>query len=176
MRQEKHVSEIIKSWPKTLKNSDKEALNPASKTLFEKGEGLLLSAEKKEVFHSTVAKGLFVGCRSRPNICPTISVLSSRVREPNMDDWVKCDRLVHYLRSTSNLHLVLRYDGLSIPRWHVDAAYAVHPDFRSHSGGVCFLSEKGGGMASRSMKQKLNFRSSTEAKKVGVDDFLSKIL
>ena len=83
---------------------------------------------------------------------------------------------VRYLKSTSELHLILRYDGLSLSRWHVDASYAVHPDFRSHSGGVCFLSGKGGGIASGSMKQKLNVRSSTEAKMVSVDDFLSKIL
>ena len=103
VQQDKHISEIISSWPKILKQSDKIALTPASKTLFEKGEGLLLSIDKKEIFHSTVAKGLFVGCRSRPDISPTISVLSSRVREPNMNDWVKCDRLVRYLRSKKAL-------------------------------------------------------------------------
>ena len=94
VRQERHVSDIISNWPRILEQSNKKALTPAPKTLFEKGEGLLLNSEKKEMFHSTVAKGLFVGCRSRPDICPTISVLSSRVRDPNMNDWAKCDRLV----------------------------------------------------------------------------------
>ena len=93
-----------------------------------------------------------------------------------MNDWVKCDRLVRYLRSTKDLHLVLRYDGLSIAKWHVDAAYAVHPDFRLHAGGICMLSENSAGIASASMKQKLNVRSSTKAEMVGVDDFLVKIL
>ena len=38
------------------------------------------------------------------------------------------------------------------------------------------LSESGGGIDSASIKQKINVRSSTEAKMVGVDDFLAKIL
>ena len=50
VRQDKHISEIISSWPKILKQSDKIALTPASKTLFEKGEGLLLSIDKKKYF------------------------------------------------------------------------------------------------------------------------------
>ena len=89
-------------------------LTPASKTLFEKEDDLLLSPEQREIFHSTVAKGLFMGCRSRPDITPTISVLSSQVREPNTDGWKKVNRLVRYLDPTRHLHLILHYDGLSL--------------------------------------------------------------
>lgn len=41
---------------------------------------------------------------------------------------------------------------------------------------MLFLHDKGGGIATGSTKQKLNTRSSTEAKLVAADDFLSKIL
>ena len=62
-------------------------------------------------------------------------------------------------------------------KWYIDAAFAVHPDFKSHSGGVMFFGEdmKSGAIQSGSIKQKLNTRSSTEAELVGVDDFMSKI-
>jgi len=58
----------------------------------------------------------------------------------------------------------------------VDAAFAVHRDFKSHSGGLVLLHEDGGGIAAGSTRQKINTRSSTVAELVAVDDFLSKII
>ena len=63
----------------------------------------------------------------------------------NKDDWAKCRRLVKYLDSTRDLHLILRYDGLSLARWYVDASFAVHDDFKSQSGGAMLVSDAGGG-------------------------------
>ena len=65
---------------------------------------------------------------------------------------------------TQNLHLVLGYNRLKKFKWSVDATFSVHPDFKSHSGGLMMTSKMGGGMVSGSIKQKLNTRSSTEAK------------
>jgi len=45
--------------------------------------------------------------------------------------------------------------------WWVDASFAVHPNMRSHTGGVMTLGS--GGAYSVSTKQKLNTRSSTES-------------
>ena len=56
----------------------------------------------------------------------------------------------------------------------MDAAYAVHGDMRSQTGGCVTL---GKGMAlNYSLKQKLNTKSSTEAELVGVDDLIGHIL
>lgn len=55
-------------------------------------------------------------------------------------------------------------------RTWIDAAYAVHPDMRSHTGGV--ISFGRGGLACKSSKQKLNTKSSTEAEFVGASDYL----
>ena len=41
--------------------------------------------------------------------------------------------------------------------WHVDAAFAVHPDFNSHTGGILTMG-------------RFNTRSSTEAELVAADD------
>mmetsp|Transcript_34004 Transcript_34004/g.65363 ORF Transcript_34004/g.65363 Transcript_34004/m.65363 type:complete len:106 (-) Transcript_34004:390-707(-) len=56
----------------------------------------------------------------------------------------------------------------------VDASFAVHPDYRSHTGAVLSLGK--GGVISVSRKQRLNTKSSTEAEVVGVDDASSQIL
>ena len=52
----------------------------------------------------------------------------------------------------------------------VDAAYAVHPDMRSHTGGT--MSFGTGVIHTKSSKQKLNTKSSTEAELVGVSKYL----
>ena len=175
IRQEEHIKELVSEWPEIIKKK-KKVLTPASTDLFDQGGGGLLSVDNAKKFHCIVAKALFIANRSRPDIAPTVSVLSGRVRSPTKSDWKKCERLVGYLNSTKNLHLVLRYDDVAIARWHVDAAYAVHPDFKSHTGGTLLLSDVGGTIASTSTKQKLNTRSSTEAELVATDDVLSKIL
>ena len=57
---------------------------------------------------------------------------------------------------------------------YVDASFAVHPDYRSHTGAVMTFGK--GSPIGLSKKQKLNTRSSTEAELVGADDAATMIL
>ena len=52
---------------------------------------------------------------------------------------------------------------------YIDAAYAVHDDMKSHTGGIVTLGR--GAVMSKSQKQKLNTKSSTEAELVGFSDY-----
>ena len=72
---------------------DGSAETPAGQDLFANKGGELLSDEMREVFHTFVAKCLFMCNRSRPDIQPMIAVLATRVREPTSDDWKKLLRL-----------------------------------------------------------------------------------
>ena len=58
--------------------------------------------------------------------------------------------------------------------WYVDAAFAVHTDFKSHTGAVMTFGQ--GAIQSLSRKQKLNTKSSTDAELVGADDAAVMIL
>jgi hypothetical protein len=70
--------------------------------------------------------------------------------------------------------LILSADSLTLSRWWVDAAYAVHDNWRGQTGARMSF---GQGIAlSYSWKQKINTKSSTEAELVGVDDSLGYIL
>ena len=84
--------------------------------------------------------------------------------------------MLSYLKGTLHmpLTLILSVDSLTLSRWWVDAAYAVHDNWRGHTGaGMSF----GQGKAlSYSWKHKINTKSSTEAELVGVDDMLGYIL
>ena len=60
---------------------------------------------------------------------------------------------------------------INVIKWNIDASFAVHPDFKSHTGAtMTFENEEGGAIHTVSRKQKLNTKSSTEAELVGVDD------
>ncbi len=65
-------------------------------------------------------------------------------------------------------------ENLRVVKWHVDVAFAVHPDFRSHTGGAATFGQ--GFLYATSKKQKLNTRSSTESELVGADDMATPIL
>ena len=57
---------------------------------------------KKEAFHTTVAQGLFLCKRARPDLQPTIPFLCTRVQTPDVDDWKKLLRSLKYLQGTQD--------------------------------------------------------------------------
>ena len=82
----------------------------------------------------------------------------------------KLKRVLQYLTGTLDEFLMLGADDLSEMKTWVDASYAVHKDMKSHTGGVVSFGR--GAVMSKSSKQKLNTKSSTEAELVGASDYL----
>ena len=128
----------------------------------------------KEDYHTFVAKSLFLCKRGRPDIQTAVAFLTTRVQEPDVDDWKKLVRMLSYLKYTAELILTLKADDFNIASWFIDASYAVHPDMKGHTGAGMTLGK--GAVYSRSTKQKINTKSSTESELVGVDDILPQIL
>jgi hypothetical protein len=91
-----------------------------------------------------------------------------------MDDYKKLRRGLQYLRATVNLSLMLEADNAHIVKWWVDALFAVHPDMKSHRGGMMSLGK--GTAYQTSTRQKLIRKSSTETELVGVNDVMPQIL
>lgn len=91
-----------------------------------------------------------------------------------MDDWEKLLHLLKYCNGTRKDKLILSADDLHVIKWFVDSSFAVHADFKSHTGGT--MSYGTGSPLTTSRKQKLNTRSSTEAELVGADDMSVMIL
>ena len=81
---------------------------------------------------------------------------------------------MEYLRGTLHYKNILGADNLKKLRTWVDASYAVHPDMKSHTGGVMLFGT--GGFICKSSKQKLNTKSSTEAEVVGASDYVPNTL
>ena len=101
-------------------------------------------------------------------------MLCTRVKGPNESDWEKLVRLMKYLNGTKDKILTLSVDNLRCIKWYVDAAFAVHTDYKSHTGGTMTFGQ--GAVQTISRKQKLNTRSSTEAELVAADDVSVMIL
>jgi hypothetical protein len=152
-----------------------EAATPAGEHLFVVNEDEeKLNEGDAQDFHHLVAKALFLCKRGRPDIQTAVAFLCTRVKAPDMDDNKKLKRMIQYLRGSRKLVLTLEADNLQVIKWWVDASFAVHPDMRSHTGGVMSLGK--GAVYSASTRQKLNTRSSTEAELVGIDDVMAQVL
>ena len=81
---------------------------------------------------------------------------------------MKLVRMMKFLKQTVKDLLTLQSDGTRTLKWRVDAAFTVHPDFKSHTSGVLMMGKVT--IASTSQKQRLNTRSSTEAEIVTAND------
>jgi hypothetical protein len=166
----RYVKDMVEDFPEDLKVSS----YPWNENLFKVDpESGKLSKVKAEQFHTFVAKGLFVCKRARQDIQTAIAFLSTRVKAPTHEDWFKLKKMMSFLKGTQDDVLTLSADSSCAIVWHVDAAFAVHPDFRSHTGATMTLGK--GVIQSVSTKQKINTRSSTEAELVSTDDVISKV-
>jgi hypothetical protein len=132
-----------------------------------------LTQKRASLFHPTVAKLLFVAKRGRPDILLAISFLTTRVEEPDDDDWKKLVQVMSHLKATVGLHLTLHCKELDKILWYIDGSYATHQDMKGQSGAVMMT----GGciVLSRSNKQKINTRGSTESELIAVDDVLPSV-
>ena len=164
----KQLKEAIEWLGKKLENS---ASSPANKKLFTSNDDAQqLNDEKSELFHSIVAKFLFIYQRVRPDTEPTVAYLCTRVSKSTIDVWKKLRRLVSFLKGTGNDKRIIGAIPLEHMDTWIDTSYGVYNDMRSQTGGAISL---GWGIIHEiSIIQKLNTKSSTESEVVGFSDYL----
>mmetsp|Transcript_73676 Transcript_73676/g.213428 ORF Transcript_73676/g.213428 Transcript_73676/m.213428 type:complete len:334 (-) Transcript_73676:1990-2991(-) len=133
-----------------------------------------LSKEKAKIFHTFVMKAMFLGKHARQDLLPGITFMATRMREPNEGDWIKLKKMMNFLKAMENDIAMLSANGSNTVQWAVDAAFAVHGDFKSHTGATMTMGS--GTICSISTKQKINTRSSTKAELVAMDDVAAKVL
>ena len=166
---------ILAEFPDPL---EKTAESPASDTLFHARDSdnprrRPLAKERAQIFHRTVAQLLFLVAHPRRDRRTAVTFLTTRVSDPDKDDWGKLRRVLRYLKRNPSPPLVLEADNISLIHWHVDASFPVHADMKSHTGGT--MSIRKGSVIDTSHKQKNNTRSSTEAEIVGANDIVIRM-
>ena len=87
-----------------------------------------ISPQEQEIFHHLTMQLMYLSQRGRPDIQTAAASLSSRVANPNQDDYMKLGKVIKYLENTLHLTLRLQADETNLLQWWVDAAYAIHPD------------------------------------------------
>jgi hypothetical protein len=167
-----YVKSMIKDFPENLDGSGKF---PWTEKLFKVDEeSKKLKPDQAKIFHTFVMKGMFLCKRGRQDIQPGIAYLSTRTLSPTESDWKKLIKLMTFLKTTQDEVPSMSADDTQTIKWHVDASFAVHQEFKSHTGATMSLGH--GVICSVSTKQKVNTRSSTEAELVGLEDVISKVL
>ena len=153
------------------------AATPALESLFVVREDAeLLCQDDAEHFHSVIAMCQYLAKRVRPDILCPVVFLTTRVMAPDVDDFAKMERVLKYLNGTRDFGICIEpdKDGMMSMHVYVDASFAVHADFKSHTGIV--ITFGGGGIYFRSTKQKLNTNSSTESELVAVSDAMPSLV
>jgi hypothetical protein len=150
---------------------DDRVTSPAAKNLFQvNDECEQLNETKSEIFHSVVAKLLFIMKRARPDLETTISFLMKRVSKSDTDDWKKLKRCLGFIKKTIEDRRILGADSLDTLYTWVDASHAIHMNMRGHTGGIISMGK--GMLHCKSSTQKINTKSTTESELVGVSEYL----
>ena len=165
-----YVRQLLKDWMHLPVKA-----NPGTRNLFkidEKSE--LLAVKPRELFHSTVARILYLAKRVRADIITVVSFLCTRVTKATEEDQAKLESLLGYLKRTMTRKLYLHAMTSRQLLAFIDAAFALHFfDSKSHTGVIITM----GGVVIyiSSRKQKCIAKSPTEAELVGLTDNLGLV-
>ena len=120
---------------------------------------------------------MYLAKRTRPEILIALSLLGSRVRNPDNFDLMCLQKVYKYLAGTLEYGLRFRPHTMTLHYW-IDAAYGVHADdnLKSHTGIATTIGFNNAPVFVKSCKQKLTTRSSTEAELVALDSGLMHLL
>jgi hypothetical protein len=131
---QQYVNGLLENVPDDM--ADGISATPAASYLYDiSNNSESLDATSAEKFHTLTAKLLFLSKRTRPHLQQAVGFLTTRVKNPNVDDWKKLKRVIRYLRGTKEMLLTLEADNTHVIKWWVDAAFAVH-HLQSQTGAV----------------------------------------
>jgi hypothetical protein len=100
-----YIKKVIREFPEEIMGV---CATPASIYLFKASEdGTKLNEELAEAFHHTVYQLLFAADKARCDIQTVASFLTTRVKDPDIDNWGKLVRVLKYLNGTWYMKLIL---------------------------------------------------------------------
>ena len=167
------LQKMLNEFPDS--DSSFEYATPAAASLFTVNPNAEpLDEAKAKLFYTLTAKALFASKRCRPDIQVPVAFLTTRVRNPTVQDWGKLKRLIGHIRATIGVPFILKMDDSGRMLLMIDGSFAVHEDMKGHTGMTTTMGK--GAILSSSSKQKINTRSSTESEVVAVDEGITKPL
>ena len=130
MRQ--YISKILQELEHLKDGWEGKAITPATENLFKIDDNAKkLEKTVSESFHHVVAQLFFYVNELIPYIQTAVAYLTTRVKQPDVDDLQKLKRTICYLCGSQELVLTLESNNSAIINWWVDAAFGVHQDMKS---------------------------------------------
>jgi predicted small secreted protein len=158
----------LKNFLEPFDNPQVKVVPGNKETFMVKEAAEKLDLKKRMLFHSSVAKLLYLSKRAHPDIIAVVGFLCTRVKEPSIKDWEKMGKLLGYLKGTEDFVMRLKPNALFRVVAYIDASFSAHPDGKSHSGIVVKVG--GAPIFFGSKKQKCISKSPTEAELVALSD------
>ena len=168
------AKKCINNFPEEIRITSS---SPAGDYLFnirEDNTDRIIPGEQAQHFRHSGAQLLFLSMRNRPYLQTAVAFLTTHVKQPDEDIWGKLKRELNYLKGTLHMKITLTVDNMNTLHLYVDASYGTHWDCKGHTGMMMTWGK--GALMSLLQKQKLNGRSSTEAKLIGIDDAILYIM
>ena len=109
-----YLNNVIVEFPEIISG---KSPTPAADHLFQirdEKDAKLLVEERALSFHHTVTQLLFMVARARRDIQNAVVFLTTRVKNPDEDDWGKLKRVLKYLNGSKYLKLNLSVDNLGV--------------------------------------------------------------
>jgi hypothetical protein len=103
-----------------------------------------VGVNERQLFHTIVAKLLYLAKRARPDILAVVGFLCTRVKAPTLEDVEKLEYLLGYLCRTRKLLMVLRPNQSLKVEAYVDASFA-------HGWEITFWGEDSSGWCRRAL-------------------------
>jgi hypothetical protein len=97
-----------------------------------------------------------------------VAILTTRVKQPDEDNWGKLKRVLKYHCCTYSHPFTLFADSLTSIVWYIDTSHQTHDDCKGHTGSILTFGR--GTTTSSSTKQKLPSKISTESELIGLYD------
>jgi hypothetical protein len=164
---EYYIDQTLQFYFGERKNTIKEYITPAIATLYAEDDEQM-EKEESVLFHSTVAKLLYLGKRVRPGILLSTQYLCTKVKAPGVIDRQKLERILGYLKMTKKQKRLIDKSLFDRVALYIDAAFACYVDGKSQSGVCTLLGNTSVNEISR--KQKIVTKDITEAELVALSD------
>jgi hypothetical protein len=161
--QDGYVEDLLKKYDI---QSSKRITSPADNNLLKMNDDDEMLGDPKK-FLSLVMALMYLARMTRPDILFATTFLATKAKNPTVKDYEGAIRILHYLHSTRGAFLLFRASDLKL-RVFADASYQIHEGSFGHSGIVITLGNNL--IFSRSSKQTLVVRSSTEAELIALED------
>ena len=168
------IQEIINDFHRTDLATAK---TPATENLLEINDSASLCETDRKLFHSMVARLMYVCKKVKPECLMAVNFLATRVQIATEEDDEKLERVIRYLKYACikdyrGILLKIGESGVRVAT-KIDAAHGVHMDYKSHTGAATGIGEFAI-VDYYSGKQSIVAKSSTEAELIGATDLANQ--